>query len=72
MNMKSVVIISITKNNRTYDFSMPVGAPYGEAYDVAFECLNEIVGMSKKAVEQLKQGNEQIDQEDCLLESSED
>jgi hypothetical protein len=49
------VIIEIEKNDRTYIFSMPYGAPIGEAHDAAHECLQEIVKMAKNAAEKMKQ-----------------
>jgi hypothetical protein len=53
-SMISKVDLTIEKNGRTYVFSMPVGAPFGEAYDVAFGVLNEILELSKKAAENAK------------------
>lgn len=52
--MTSKVDLSIEKEGRTYHFSMPVGAPFGEAYDVAFGILNEILKLSQKAAENMK------------------
>jgi hypothetical protein len=34
---------------------MPAGSPFGEAYDAAFEILQQIIDYSKKATENLKQ-----------------
>ena len=34
---------------------MPLGAPFGKAYDAAYEVLQHIVDLSKKAAEQAKQ-----------------
>jgi hypothetical protein len=51
MNVKATVNIMIEKNERTYVFSMPVGAPFGEAYDAAFEALTQISNMAKEAIE---------------------
>lgn len=52
MKLRSNVIIDIEKNGRVYEFSMPLGSPYGEAYDVSHELSAEILNMSKKALEQ--------------------
>ena len=41
----------IEKNERNYEFTMPFGAPYGEAYDACHEMLGKIVEMSKEAQE---------------------
>lgn len=42
--------IKVVKNEREYKFSIPLGAPYGEAYDAAFEALKKVIEMSSKAV----------------------
>lgn len=55
MNLKSSVIMEVIKNERTYMFVLPVGAPIGEAYDVAFDFLTSIIDMSKKAVDNTRQ-----------------
>ncbi len=47
MNLKSCVTIEITKNDRLYTFTMPVGAPFGEAYDVSYEVLLKIAELAK-------------------------
>lgn len=52
--MAQKVDISIEKEGRIYNFSMPVGVPFGEAYDVAFGILNEVLKLSQKAVENVK------------------
>jgi len=54
MNVKSYIDIEIVKNERTYHFFMPVGAPFGEAYDAAFEALSNVTEMAKKATENAK------------------
>jgi hypothetical protein len=41
-------------NDRTYTFSLPVGAPFGEAYDVCHEVLMQINGMASAAAEKAK------------------
>ncbi len=42
-------------NDRSYSFSLPVGAPFGEAYDVCHEVLLQISGMAAQAAEKAKQ-----------------
>ena len=54
MEIRNVIDIEIKKNERTYHFYMPVGAPYGEAYDVAFEALARITELAKQAADQAK------------------
>lgn len=58
MNIKSVVQFEVIKGEKSYVFSMPVGAPIGEAYDAAFECLNQLVEYSKQAAEKAKRSEE--------------
>lgn len=54
MNQKAAVLLEVNKNDHLYQFVMPVGAPFGEAYDAAYEVLNVIVQMAKEAAEKAK------------------
>lgn len=54
VDQKAIINLEVKKEDRTFVFSMPVGSPFGEAYDAAFAVLNEIQEMSKRAVEQAK------------------
>lgn len=54
MNLKSCVVIEITKNERLYTFTMPVGAPFGEAYDVAYQVLLKIADLAKEGAASAK------------------
>jgi len=54
MDQRAVINLEVKKGEKTFVFSMPVGSPFGEAYDAAFSVLNEIMEMSKKAVEAAK------------------
>lgn len=58
-SMTNRVDLSIEKNGRTYFFSMPAGVSFGEAYDVAFGVLNELLKLSQKAAENLKPKKEE-------------
>lgn len=51
LHSHSFVQIKKEKNGTNYVFFVPQGAPLGEAYDVFFECLQDIVEMAKKNVE---------------------
>jgi hypothetical protein len=51
MDQKAVVKLEVEKNERKFEFIMPIGSPYGEAYDAAFEFLNEIAKMTQEAAE---------------------
>ena len=57
MDIKSHVIIEIKKDDHVFSFSMPLGAPFGKAYDAAYEVLHHIIDLSKKAAEQAKQAD---------------
>lgn len=54
MDLRSYVDVEVKKNDRVYHFFMPVGAPYGEAYDAAFDALTSITDLAKQAVEQAR------------------
>jgi hypothetical protein len=54
MDLKTTLNFEVTKNDRVYRVILPLGAPYGEAYDAVFACLEGIVNLQKKGVEQLK------------------
>lgn len=51
MELKSAIIADIKKGERVYRFEMPVGAPYGECYDAAFEVLKKITQLAKEAAD---------------------
>lgn len=55
MNIKSQIVIEVTKDDHTFSFAMPLGAPFGKAYDAAHDVLMEIIEYSKRAAEQAKQ-----------------
>jgi hypothetical protein len=54
MNQKGAVILEVTKGDNRYEFVMPIGAPFGEAYDAAFQALMTITEMAKNAAEAAK------------------
>ncbi len=51
MIAKTIISLQVEKGSNTYTFNMPMGVPYGEAYDAAFSILEDILDLSKKAVE---------------------
>lgn len=51
---KAFYEINITKNEREYRFSIPIGAPFGEAYDAAFEALRKVVQKSQESLESVQ------------------
>lgn len=58
MNQKAVIKLETEKNERSYEFIMEIGSPYGEAYDAAFEFLNHILEMSKDAANKADRNQE--------------
>jgi len=54
MTVKSLLCIEVVKGERTYQFYIPAGAPYGETYDALFTCLENVSEMQKISIEQLK------------------
>lgn len=69
MDKRGMVILEVKKDERTYSFLMPVGSPFGEAYDAAFEMLSEISKMAQAAVENSEREKEES-QEDAAIENS--
>jgi len=51
MNQRAMVQLEVEKNGRIFIFLMPIGAPFGECYDAAFECASQILEMAKEAAE---------------------
>ena len=68
MTQKAVVKLTKTINDREYSFEMPIGAPYGEAYDQAFLVLQDITTMSKEAADRAKRP----EKEEEIVEETED
>lgn len=60
MNQKGCVVFETTKNERNYTFCMPIGAPIGEAYDVAFEVLQELVKIANAESAKAERAKEDI------------
>lgn len=58
MDIISKIALEIQKEERVYRFEMPIGAPFGECYDAAFQCLNKIAEMSKEAADKVKPAEE--------------
>ena len=64
---KALISIEVEKNEHKYEFIMPVGVPFGEAYDVSFEVLNKITEMAKIAKEKARR-EEQSSETDAVVE----
>ena len=57
LTQKAAIVFEATKgekSERTYQLIVPVGAPFGEVFDVVFEMLNASEQLSKQAVENAK------------------
>jgi len=52
---RATVVIEIKTEKNSYSFSMPIGAPLGEAYDAAHQIMQEIIKFAQNAAEQAKQ-----------------
>lgn len=51
MDQKGYVHLEVTKGEHNYAFVLPLGAPFGEAYDAAFQVLQQILKMAQDASE---------------------
>lgn len=49
VDQKAIVRLELEKNERNYAFEMPIGSPFGESYDAAFEFLKKITDMANEA-----------------------
>ena len=54
MDIRSYIDVEVKKNEHVYHFLMPVGVPFGEAYDASFEVLTSITEMARNAAEQAR------------------
>jgi hypothetical protein len=54
MDMKATLTMTVKQNDNIYTFTMPAGSPIGEAYNAAFEVLQNVLELSKDAVERAK------------------
>jgi len=48
MDLRSMVSVEVTKNDHKFTFLMPIGAPFGETYDAAFEVLSKIAELQQE------------------------
>jgi len=59
MEQKGILKLATERNDRNYTFEMPLGAPYGEAYDAAHEMLQQITKMAKEAADRVEREKEE-------------
>lgn len=55
MNLLSVISMEVEKNDRNYRLSIPMGSPFGEAYDIVFGFLQKIREMAENSENAEKQ-----------------
>jgi len=72
VTQKAVIVLEVEKNERVYTFTMPVGSPFGEAYDVAFLMLQEVLKLSKEAVDRATPPEKEEKEEDKNGEEKEE
>lgn len=60
MDKRGIVNLEVKKDDRTYVFSMPIGAPLGEVYDVVLEMAAGVDEMFKEALERAKKEHEAV------------
>ena len=63
MEIKSAIILEVEKNERLYQFVVPVGAPYGEAVDTAYEVFVKLSELAQENIQKAKEAKEKADKE---------
>ena len=63
MTQKAMIKLTMISNEREFSFEMPIGSPFGEAYDAAFSFLQEISTMAKEAADKAKREENKIEKE---------
>ena len=53
MDIKQVIMLSCTKDDKTFSFYMPNGATWGQAIDASYEVMQTIIKMSRENIEKL-------------------
>ena len=72
VDQKAIVVMSVKKEDRVYEFHMPMNSPLGECYDSCFEMMSQIVTMSKEAADRAERKDENIVDEKKTDEKEED
>jgi len=68
VDLKTLASVEIEKNDRKYVFLMPIGSPFGEAYDAAFEVLTKIRELSGEALEKARRDAEDSEKSEKVAE----
>lgn len=74
MVQKSALIFESVKgekSDRTYQFIIPVGAPFGEVFDVAFEILAASEELAKQALDNAKKAMDEAKSKESDLVAEE-
>ena len=71
MILKTMLTLETTKENRMYQFNIPINCSYDEIYAVLKEFRGEILELSKQAAEKAKEHADKIKKEEELLEKEE-
>ena len=58
-----MVNFEVVKGDRKYVFSIEMGAPLGECYDVCHEVLMEIMKLAQQSADKVKQNGQAVDPE---------
>lgn len=68
MELNSALIVNTKKNERTYQFIVPTGSPYGEIVDAAFEIFIQMDALRNQQMEKIKQEKEKKKEEESTKE----
>lgn len=60
MKIKTSALMEVVSNERTYQFFIPDGAPFGEACDAASEILAGLIKLAKQNQEKLRKESQNI------------
>jgi len=66
VDQKATVVMNVKKEDRVYEFSMPMNSPLGECYDACFEVMNQIVTMSQEAAKRAERKEEKKTDENVV------
>ena len=54
MDKSAMVEFLVEKDERSYKFYAPFGAPMGETHDALYEIIQEVIKMAQERAEQIK------------------
>ena len=59
MKLTTQIHVEVERSERKYVLSIPLGAPYGETYDVVYEMLGKILELAHESAEKVKPTEEE-------------